>query len=535
MRAHSSAWFYFALFLTGLVHRCLQFYLLWPNLSFQIELNAQAQVMQLLPIDVFKDHWWQALWYLQQAPPLPNFLYALLANAFDDATSRAAVLLGLQGIMSSISAVLLAALLIKLHIHRVVAFCVALIFILSADLLLVEYHTWGHFFYEITAMLLCLLICLSALTARQKSSLHAAALLGLWTALLALTRASFSYISPLILIWLMANKKTRKPLLIASFLIPVLLLHGGWVAKNYAIHGYWAWPTSTWGGANAHTGNIHRGGLKHFRQWENQQAEICEQPWDDMLQGVGGLLIVFPDFYNAEKLGVPPEIDQHDKMIANQRGKWIKLDTLSTREMSHCLQQAYIRDWLENPKHTIHGALQSYRLFWAPIHQFAVTQPNSLKPDVQRIATKAELREILDASWQQMTNIRYKLLQVQLSFNPIKKEDWATVTVLVLPFLPGFIHWLNMIAIHLLPALLAYGLYRRLSHKNVTPWPEGFGLLLIFYIYLAALSSLVEYGENMRFRIAIEPLIWAITTLILYRYWQWGKERMRSRRDQAMP
>jgi hypothetical protein len=46
------------------------------------------------------------------------------------------------------------------------------------------------------------------------------------------------------------------------------------------------------------------------------------------------------------------------------------------------------------------------------------------------------------------------------------------------------------------------------------------GQLLMLYAYLALGSSLGEYGENMRFRIAVEPVIWLITLLSGNMLWQ---------------
>jgi len=197
--------------------------------------------------------------------------------------------------------------------------------------------------------------------------------------------------------------------------------------------------------------------------------------------------------------------------------------------MSHCLQQAYIRYWLDNPITTITGALKSYQLFWAPIHQFAVTQPNSLVPDIARIPVHADFLDIFLATLHQMTNTKYKLLQARLSLDPIKEEDWVGATVLVIPFLPEVIYLLNFTVIHFLPILLLYGIVCKLKNKRTILWPNGLGFLLIIYCYLAALSSLIEYGENMRFRMEVEPIIWTITAITVQMVWQHGMKIIRNR------
>jgi hypothetical protein len=46
-------------------------------------------------------------------------------------------------------------------------------------------------------------------------------------------------------------------------------------------------------------------------------------------------------------------------------------------------------------------------------------------------------------------------------------------------------------------------------------WPAGFGFVVLTCIYLAAVANLVEFGENMRFRLAIEPLCWCVALVVI--------------------
>jgi len=75
-----------------------------------------------------------------------------------------------------------------------------------------------------------------------------------------------------------------------------------------------------------------------------------------------------------------------------------------------------------------------------------------------------------------------------------------------------------MVAIHLMPLVAMVARQMRVSAESM--WPSGFGFLILIYLYLAGVSSLVEYGENMRFRLEVEPIIWAIALATLRVIWQ---------------
>jgi hypothetical protein len=78
-----------------------------------------------------------------------------------------------------------------------------------------------------------------------------------------------------------------------------------------------------------------------------------------------------------------------------------------------------------------------------------------------------------------------------------------------------------MVGVHLLAplALLATYFRRPRLHDSGTRTGQLL-ILLMLYAYLALGSSLGEYGENMRFRIAVEPAIWLITLLSGNMLWQ---------------
>jgi hypothetical protein len=82
------------------------------------------------------------------------------------------------------------------------------------------------------------------------------------------------------------------------------------------------------------------------------------------------------------------------------------------------------------------------------------------------------------------------------------------VSIYTLPVLGSVISMAGMLAFHGLLVVFAIALARR----RPDAFPAAlFPLLLITYV--AALTSIVEYSENMRFRLAVEPLLWVLGLL----------------------
>lgn len=513
------------LFVLVLVHRVVQLVLLWPPLSQQIDLNSHAQIMQLLPRDLWRQEFHAAILYLQQAPPLPNLIYGAVVNLVEPPRQIAATLILLNGFLSAVTAVLMALLFARLGLGRWIGIGLAAVFIFSADLLLIEYHTWGHFFYEISTMLLCVLAAHAALGIARRPGAWAALLLGLWVALLALTRATYSYFFIPALLWLLLAPGTRRPSVLAAFLLPVIILHGGWSLKNYVVHGYWSLTTSSWGGSNAYTGDgMRHGSQARFRQWAGETPDLCPQPWQDMLQQLPPYIFFIKIFDPAEKLPVPQRVIEHDEHIERERGQRVVLDTLALRDLSYCLQGAYMRYWLQDPLSVIASSWHSYQLFWLPVRQFNVMHSNPIQPVMPVFEPQPHPGQSLRAAWAEVTDSAYRMLQREIGFTETKPHELVPITLLVIPVLPLLMHVANTLTIHLLP-LLAIFAYVQRGRKEAIPWPAGFSFLVLLYLYLAALSNLVEYGENMRFRLEIEPVIWMITAVCLHRVWQWCRSR----------
>jgi len=522
-----------ALFLIGVVHRGSQWYLLGPQVRHLAMLNPNYYVIQLLSPDIWRRHFAHALLHLQQAPPLPNLIYGTVAILTKNATTRAGILILWSGLLSCIASVLLALLLIRLNMPKILAFFVSVVFLCSGDILVNEYSAFGQLFYEQLSMVELLCAALSAISLARCPSIRVACGLGTSVAALALTRSTFSYVEIPILawsVWILRSKNDRR--LIYFYLLPVLVLHGGWAAKQLLVQKDWQWATSSWGGANIQAGelkrkytllsqNISLNMIETLNTSEYERQIPCLKRWEYLLEqqprfGIFNLAIE-SDHYVGKEFGPSLTASAIDAISADDRDSRTPLDSSAFRELSGCVQNAYVHYWLDNPWHAIKNWWQSYGVFWSPIDSFTEIYPSVLIPrksiwkDLNRTPIWSPQGELFERKHYYIRNDGFL---IYLKYDDSKLEP---ATVLALPFLPSVLALIGMLFIHLSPVL---GSAILVLNKNIKPIragrPPGYGCLILLYIYLAGVSNLVEYGENMRFRLAAEPLIWAIALASAY-------------------
>jgi len=198
------------------------------------------------------------------------------------------------------------------------------------------------------------------------------------------------------------------------------------------------------------------------------------------------------------------EIDARAEQARNSR---VPADSAATRELSACLRTARLLEIRRDPWSAIKGLWQSYGMLWAPIASTGEILPTLLIPQHQ----------LFDANRQppffkpqgnlipiQTYQMRQQVYRPFFSYQP---QDLVPAMVLALPIIPGLMAWLAMWGMHLSPLIT-------LSPRAIATDAGVTGKVTVFmgmtYLYLALLSSAVEYGENMRFRLEVEPLIWII-------------------------
>lgn len=510
------------LFSVGIAHRLVQLVILYPQISEHVV--DKRFVMQLLPEAIWRDHFWAGLLYLQQSPPIPNLFFAAIVRSFDSAPVIAAIFVGLQALLVSCTAGAMLCLLRRLGFSLGPSMLLSVIFLFSGDLIVMEYSAYANFFYEQSTMLLCLLSCLAALSYSRDGKAKYLVWLGLCVATLALTRSTFSYFSIPVFFWIIyvyrKNGKSGHLLkLLLSFLLPILALHGSWVAKNYFYGDYFSIATSTWGGANARTGDIRRQGAEPLLTWLEQREDICDAHWISMVKRFQNPIFFFPPKKEFLSHSQPAEVLARNKLVADARGDTVFFDTETFRLYSQCLEKIYVRYWMSEPSSTMRGVWASYQLFWFPIREFAARNPVPLTPmaiqdqDNLRVSLWLQ-RAIEELAFPHAYRFTYP------DFSNFPDDIWRheDTTVLAIPSIPLIIHTINFLALHSLPILILV-LYVR-NKKAYQRWTGELSFMLLCYLYVAGLCNLVEYGENMRFRLEVEPIIWVLSATIIRQYYE---------------
>jgi hypothetical protein len=319
-------------------------------------------------------------------------------------------------------------------------------------------------------------------------------------------------------------KSRKRGWLYAAFLLPVLLLHGSWAAKQAWIQGEFLWATSSWGGFNIQSGDMKR----YFAQAARKDAPKPETgiALDALTDRVECLQrwrhIKSMGFFVEQQLMAPQPADagpsakaiEVDNASLAARGVKLSGDTAIAREYSQCLQRAYLSFWQHNPGHLLKSWWQSYGIFWAAIRDFAEVYPMTLIPEHKRWDDPAK-----PPAWQPAGNLlsnRYRLRQDRYpDFFPTSNAESALrpVTLITLPLLPQVLSLLAMITLHLAPVL-----YALLWLRNKNSFSRSDSAVLFMYItygYLAVISNIGEHGENMRFRLVVEPLVWCMALAVV--------------------
>jgi len=332
--------------------------------------------------------------------------------------------------------------------------------------------------------------------------------IGVVAALLALTRATFSYVGIPTLLWLglvvWGNK--NKIRYIGACLLPLLLLQGGWALKNFVVYNYWSVTTSTWSGLNLLHGVRARNGAA-FDDWIVTQSPVCDAPYNDAAKKIIPLFGFAPRWQIVEHL--PDSVSRRDGQIAERLGQFWDLNTVATQQWSECEKQQIFLYWKNHPQLLISGFFRSWRVFWLPIRQFAMDFSLPLTMEGPHYSDDSFHfgDRIVDAIWHPKFDVAltsYLWTAQQQSFS-----------TLVVPVVPAVFSALCGLLLHSLPMLLlTTWLLRKRMSLNM-----GHVFLLGLVAYVAGLTSVVECCENMRFRLAVEPVIWCLGMDILRRWW----------------
>ena len=148
---------------------------------------------QYLDISALTTYFLKSMLYLQQNPPIPNVIFALAVRIFEWPYQVSHVLIAFQAFLSIGSTLLLFRHLNLISKYVWLNFFISMSFLMSTDLLVMEYNYLGQTFYENATMFLVLLLTYILIKFIDNPCPRYSLGLGITSGVLALTRASFSY------------------------------------------------------------------------------------------------------------------------------------------------------------------------------------------------------------------------------------------------------------------------------------------------------------------------------------------------------
>lgn len=484
--------------------------------------HPQWVVWQLLTPTALTEHFWLSILYLQQTPPIPNMIFGLIVKLFGWPHGTARALVFLQALLSVGTALFLFHLLVSLTRKLWFAFLVTIVFLLSTDILVIEYGFLGQLIYENLAMFLLLVViyCWYGL-ARTEKRVFAAGL-GLSTGALALTRASFSYffiIPGAYLVFALIRKPSNRKLpLLLIYILSISATHFAWSAKNFAIYRTCSLSTSSWKGCNFADGLSKLGRGQKFAESILDKREMYP-PWFCAMIENHGLVIWRSRIirqYIPQDLRVKEDEIQR-KLDYTDRAK----NSIGQRIVSDLYMKAYTIFFFRHPKIILDKFITSYKQFWEPIRNYSPIFLGPLFVDA-KIANSFNIPAAIKASLAEGICDNQYLMQGTMQNKSRRRICFYTV-----PYIPSLALIINLVVLHLITPLVV--LYRLWSPKK----PEhGLSLLFLFlcYLYAAFVMNLPEYGENMRFRLSIEPMIWLISVYSIMEIYSIARAIVRRRR-----
>ena len=476
----------------GLAHRAVLFWRMRPALLAMVAHSPGFQVVQLLPHPIYRAHFWTGMWLLQQTPPIMHIVFRLTLLAGGWPFRTAALLCILQAVISAVTAGLLCGLLIETTRSRAASVFLSLWFVLSTDLVVSEYAFFGQLFYEDLGMLGMLACCRQACRVGEvqgRPAARRALWLGVLAAATALTRSSLS-LFPLVLIATGALSWRRRVL--AAFILPVLLLQGGWAVKTWIVLGRLTPETSSWAGMNVAKGVF----------WANQYAPLCRQIADSAVGQYpawfvqGGRHCRLPFEVSKQEILPPALLARDGAMVARLGGVEPSWNLPSVAAESDAWRAAVAQFTWAHPFLFVQRFAMGYRLVWQRIADHAAQFPWNL---LSVAPVDRPFPGLTSRGFAEKQRVRSQTSQ-GIWFGTISLAPLDGLCILV-------IHTL-------LPAMLVIDAWRR-WRRHTEFLPPGTRILLSAVAYGLLVFSVAEGGENMRFRLAIEPEILALTACTL--------------------
>jgi hypothetical protein len=485
----------------AILHRAFILITYSTDLHALVANNPSWLTWQFPTVQAMTEHFLASILYLQQTPPIPTVILAFIIQVFGWPQGSTFALIAFQALISMGTTLLLFSLLCTVTQKIYLSCILAISFLMSTDLLVMEYNSFGQTFYENLAMFLLMAHVYLFWKFFRTNKLQYVLLAGIFVSLLALSRASFSYFFIVPFLFLLFNKAQQREygyalLVFCIGLIPHLL----WCAKNYIVYDTPSFSTSSWRGINFAVGFAKRGNGEKFVESILQENNRYPTWFITMLKE-HGLVHWQPEIFANY---IPQKVRDQDAAIQKLfSGSNTQLNSIGQRIISDIYMKAFVRFFIHNPVIVIQGLWRSYALFWQPIRNYSTMFLAPLFITPPQPTYLIELITYFEESFIGHNQFFMTGLWSDKIGKPIK--------FFTLPTIPGLIHILTVIVMHfVVPIVAVFGIISTYArYQQVIP--IQFFFILSTYLYLAIVSNIAEYGENMRFRLGVEPVIWLIT------------------------
>ena len=274
--------------------------------------------------------------------------------------------------------------------------------------------------------------------------------------------------------------------------------------KNYAIYETLSLSTSSWKGMNFANGLLRAGQGEAFRASILSDREGTPLFFSNMIQQAG---LAHWHTNNIEQY-LPPDVKQREQRIQEiLAGTNRPENSIGQRLVSDLYMRAYLRYLEKNPSAILSKFMASYTLFWQPIRNYGI-QFLGLFFVEPIVLNSFRIDQIIGGF------VRGTLPEPEyiiLEDSPRGKLG-RPGELFSIPYLPTVMLIVNILVVHIgLPFLLAISVLRR--GKQILPL-EAF-LIAAIFLYVGFIYNLSEHGENMRFRLNVEPLIWILSIVTL--------------------
>ena len=450
---------------------------------------ALTNSWQLLPQDLLRKDLVGSLWYLHSQPPLWNAVIGVTLHL-----PHADGLINIEFVVCTLAlTVLLFLTMLELAVPMPLAFATATFFAISPTTVI--YENWMYYTYPVALLSVGAVWCFARFV-RTKRVGYAAGV-GTLLALLALTRASYHLFFVVVgaaAVVVATPKLTRRRVLVAVG-IPVLVV-GGLYVKNYIVFGE---PTaSSWLGMN----------LAHSLLGNQPDAVRA-----DVNRGKLSRLALTPPFiginsypFHRAPTGVPA-LDRPEK------GPGVNnYNNLAYIDVSRQYQKDAVEFIKRHPDLYARTIGDAFRTMFVPASDFfgVVGKQNY-----------TDLRGALD--------FENRLLGQRDEYRPPPPGELATTAA------PDARHiaWLLVFAYSATLLAAAVVAVRSIRRRR---WSAP-GATLVFVAFIVTFSMLAsnmfELGENMRFRLETDPLVFAATAAMLARAWTLVQQKAPAARERA--